>query len=126
MKSALEIYGYNINNTIEYRLNTGVLINIINGKSNKLNSTNKRLLNFLISKSELLWVSDADIIHYVFEEYGMRCSSPRLWNAMRRLKDIFENIDGSIDFIKRENSKGYYLSYRVREILFIKESLPPT
>ncbi|WP_052282592.1 hypothetical protein [Kluyvera genomosp. 1] len=122
MSAALAIYGYNINNTIEYRLNTGILINIVNGKTNKLGDTNRRLLNFLISKSDALWVSDLEIIHCVFEEHGLRCSFPRLWNAMKRLKEIFESIDGSLEFIKRQDAKGYYLSYKSREILLIKDT----
>lgn len=111
------LYGYNINDSIEYRVGSGLLINIKDWRLKKLASTNKRLLSFFLERAQTGWISDADISEFVFENAGLKISPSRLRGAIRHLKDAFINLGCQPNFISRNDRRGYNLHFEKIEIL---------
>jgi DNA-binding winged helix-turn-helix (wHTH) protein len=115
------LYGYNLNGHIEFRSMTGVLVNINNGKSSKLNDTSKLLLNYLLSKGSHSFISDNDIAIHVFNANDRRYSSSALWRAIKRLEESFLHVGSVPKFIKRYQRCGYYIDLHFKEILIAKD-----
>lgn len=118
---SFSLYGYNLNGNVEFRVLTGILVNISNGKSSRLNGTGKVLLEYLLFQGSFSFISDNDIAVHVFEKNGRRYSSSALWRAMKNLEDSFTNIGSSSFFIKRHQGRGYYIDCKFIEILIAKE-----
>lgn len=115
------LYGYNLNGNIEFRAMTGVIVNISNGKSRKLNDISKLLLNYLLSKGSHSFISDNDIAAHVFNANDRRYSSAALWRAIKNLEDNFLNVGNVPRFIKRYQRRGYYIDLQFKEILFVRD-----
>ncbi|MEX3020792.1 hypothetical protein AB4K05_14480 [Kluyvera sp. STS39-E] len=121
MDKFYSFYGYNINDSIEYRVTTGSITNIRNGRSHALNNTSRRLLEYLLSEtSSHGWISDDDIAINIFEKNGLRYSSSALWRIMNALRLSFNHIGGDVDFIKRHNRHGYYVDNKRYKLLLVK------
>ncbi|EPJ0597132.1 hypothetical protein ACXHH8_004503 [Enterobacter roggenkampii] len=117
----LSLYGYNLNGHIEFRTVTGVLVNISNGKSSKLNDTSKLLLNFLLSKGSYSFISDSDIEINVFNAINRRYSTAAMWRAIKNLEEDFLHVGAFNGFIKRSQRCGYYIDLEYKEILFVND-----
>lgn len=117
MHSNKLLYGYNLNDSIEFRVGSGLLINIKDGRLKKLSSTNIRLLSFFIERAQAGWIRDDDIAEFVFENAGLRSSPSRLRGAIRHLKDAFIGLGFQPNFISRNARRGYYLRFEKIEVL---------
>ncbi|MDO6168692.1 hypothetical protein [Enterobacter hormaechei] len=116
------LYGYNLNGNIEYRVSTGILININDGRIKKLANTNKRLLNYIIVNSCYGFVSDNDIAEIIFEREGLKYSQSRLRGAIRILKDVFDDLGSDSNFIRRNDRRGYYIQFSKVHVLISLEN----
>lgn len=105
------LYGYNINNSFEFRVDSGFLMNINDGRIIKLDRTDKMLLHLFIKKAPHGWISDDDIAEVVFEQEGLKSSSSRLRGVIRNLKGAFIDLGCHKSFISRNNRRGYYLHF---------------
>ena len=117
MHSNKLLYGYNLNDSVEFRVGSGLLINVKDGRFKKLSSTNIRLLSFFIERAQADWISDDDIAEFVFENAGLRSSPSRLRGAIRHLKDAFIGLGLQPNFISRNDRRGYNLHFEKIEIL---------
>lgn len=113
------LYGYNIGDCLEYRVSPNLLINIKTGKTLRLRSTMARLLNYLLYRSKEKVIEDERIMIDVFENYGLRCSKQRLWQAVRALKNAMMRLGFNKELILRVNSSGFTLSDIRVEMLLI-------
>ncbi len=116
------LYGYSINECIEFRPSTGLLININDGRICKLANTNKRLLHFIIERSWIGWVCDNDIAEIVFESEGLRFSASRLRGVIRCLRSTFADLGYHSNFIRRNSRRGYYIDFGMIKALIAVEN----
>ena len=80
-----------------------------------------RLLKYLLNNGELYIIRDEKIMTEVFENFGLRCSKQRLWQAMKSLQSMLERIDFQKDIFIRINSKGFSLRHIDRKSIFISD-----
>lgn len=116
------LYGYNLNGNVEYRVSTGLLININDGRIKKIANTNKRLLTFIVENSRYGWVSDDVIAEVIFEREGLKFSQSRLRGAIRVLRDVFKALGSDSNFISRNDRRGYYIKFKKVQILISLEN----
>ncbi|HEP1894414.1 TPA: hypothetical protein VCC33_000147 [Kluyvera cryocrescens] len=119
LDKSLTLYGYNFNGNIEYRVSTGSLVNIQNGRSVRLNGTSRLMLEYILSKEDGGFLRDDDIGFEFFDINGLKFSSSTLWHVMKNLEKKFNEIDSNIFFIKRHHGKGYYIDNNSFKRLFI-------
>lgn len=104
------LYGYSIGECLEFRVSPALLINIKTGKTLRLRATMSRLLNYLLFRSKEKLIEDERIMVDVFENFGLRCSKQRLWQAIRALKNVMIRLGYSKELILRVNNAGFTLS----------------
>ncbi|CAM3628572.1 hypothetical protein SB6411_03210 [Klebsiella spallanzanii] len=111
------LYGYNLNRSVEFRVTSGLLINIRDARVKKLSDTSARLLRVFIEGTQNGLVSDDDIARDVFESAGLKSSSSRIRGVIRDLKDAFRDLGFHPDFISRHIRQGYYVHFDKVEFL---------
>lgn len=77
-----------------------------------------RLLNYLLQHARDKLIKDEKIITDVFEQYGLRCSQQRLWQAVRALREVLSKCGFKREFILRVKSLGFTLSEDKVVVLF--------
>lgn len=116
------LYGYSIGDSLEFRVSPSVLINIKTGKTLRLRATMSRLLNYLLFRSKEKLIEDERIMVDVFENYGLRCSKQRLWQAIRSLKNVIMRLGYNKELILRVNNAGFTMSDIRISMLLISNS----
>lgn len=105
--SSIDIYGYKMGNSVELRCSPPLLFNSLTGKTIRIRSTKFILLEYLITHAYMTKISDNDIMVDVFESRGLKCSGPRLWQAINSLNEFVEQIGKIPKLISRVDSNGY-------------------
>ncbi|HBV8970899.1 TPA: transcriptional regulator [Klebsiella oxytoca] len=116
-----EIYGYCIGENIEFRVCPPVLVNICTGRSIRLRPTMARLLGYFLQHARDKLISDSRIVSDVFEQYGLKCSQQRLWQAVRALKEVLSKCGFKREFIMRIRNSGFTLSDERVVTLFLRD-----
>jgi len=116
-------YGYCINDTVEFRLTSAMLVNTLNGSSVRLRKTMARLLGFLLSQAKENAIKDDVIMTEVFENFDLRCSRPRLWQAMHTLEELLRKTGVDGDVFTRQDAKGYSLRTLNVRVLFYADDI---
>ncbi|RWR02293.1 hypothetical protein ED28_07895 [[Pantoea] beijingensis] len=114
----LNIYGYCINDNLEFRLSPALLVNVLNGNSIRLRKTMARLLCFLLENHEATIISDTAIMTEVFECHGLRCSRQRLWKAMNTLQLTLHKCGLSTNLLSRVDKCGFAFNEKNIKTLF--------
>lgn len=113
-----DLYGYNINSSLEFRVESNILVNINDGRVRKLACTNVKLLQFLIEKSISGGLAtDNEIALNIFENRGLKSSPSRIRGAVRSLKNVFIELGCQPNFIYRVDRKGYFMYFNKIDIL---------
>ncbi|WP_432700273.1 hypothetical protein ACRUMN_03420 [Kluyvera cryocrescens] len=121
--SGTTLYGYSINEGLEYNITSRTLINVNNGKIKRLGKTKARLFAYLLANAERNYILDEDIFIDVFENNGLRCSKSYLWEMIRQLHLAFISVGYVRAPVRRYEHKGYLVdSVNVVEIYIIKKT----
>lgn len=115
-----EVFGFMINNDIQFDIANKRLIRINTLDSERaivfgtvlLNATLTRFLECLLTRavSGDLKVSKTIVLKEVWEDYGMTASSQLLWRTVRDLKKKLTSIGLGDDFIDSVGGTAYSLS----------------
>lgn len=103
------LYGYNIFQFIEYKIQTRTLINIKNGRIKRFGETKARLFEYLLAGADAGVVHDEDIIKHVFYDYGLRCSSSYLLTMIKNIQFSFNSVGYDRYPFSRMDRKGYLI-----------------
>lgn len=87
-----------------------------------LRQTMFRLLEFLLEKGNSGLVRDEIIMRSVWEAYGLKSSTPRLWQVMNELKKKLSSLGMDEDLIMRVEGRGYMLNTAGYEPVYIRAS----
>ncbi|HHT7392512.1 winged helix-turn-helix domain-containing protein [Klebsiella oxytoca] len=87
-----------------------------------LRQTMFRLLEFLLEKGNSGLLRDEIIMRTVWEGYGLKSSSPRLWQVMNELKKRLCGLGVDSDFIMRIEGRGYMVNSSFYEPIYIRTS----
>ena len=109
------LYGYNIFQSLEYRLSTRTLINIKNGRIKRFGSTKARLFEYLLSKMDTGVVYDEDIIIHVFYDNGLRCSKSYLLSMVKKIHLAFNSVGVERYPFSRLGGKAYKIEKNALE-----------
>lgn len=104
------LYGYCIGSHLEFRISPALLVNTLTGVSFRLRPTMARLLQYILSHSSERIIEDKNIMREVFENFGLKCSKQRLWQAMNSLKTTLAKCGFSQVVIYRVNNSGFVVS----------------
>lgn len=117
------LYGYSLNEGLEYNIASRTLINVNNGKIKRLGKTKARLFAYLLANADRNYILDEDIFIDVFENNGLRCSKSYLWEMIRQLHLAFISVGYARAPVHRYEHKGYRVdSENVVEIYIIKKT----
>lgn len=118
------LFGYHIGAEIQLDLFSKQLINYgDNLKGDKLSKlklrdTKLRLLEYLLSQSGNRVIMNKKIMFNVWDKYGLRSSSARLWQVMQDLKLTLSMIGIEDDFITKVENKGYKVKADLVTVLY--------
>lgn len=104
------LYGYCIGEHLEFRVSPALLVNTLTGVSIRLRATMARLLEYVLSHSEDRMIEDKRIMRDVFENFGLKCSKQRLWQAVNSLKTLLFKCGIYQNIIYRVNNSGFIVS----------------
>ncbi|HGM5492773.1 TPA: transcriptional regulator [Serratia fonticola] len=86
----------------------------------RLRKTMFRLLDFMLEKGEGGLICDEVIMKNVWEGYGLRASTPRLWQVMNDLKKKLYMLGVNNDLILRVEGRGYMIDTSLIEPVYIR------
>lgn len=118
------LYGYNIFQSLEYRISTRTLINIKNGCIKRFGATKARLFEYLLAGMDAGVVYDNDIIVHVFEDYGLRCSKSYLLSMIKKIQFAFNSVGFERYPFLRLNGKAYKVEKDVLERVYVVKTSP--
>ncbi|EOI2494973.1 MULTISPECIES: winged helix-turn-helix domain-containing protein [Enterobacter] len=96
-------------------------LNIVS-KPVRLRRTMFHLLDFILEKANTGLIPDDEIMRNVWEGYGLKASTPRLWQVMNELKKKLTNLGVEPNFITRVEGKGYIANRAIMEPVYIRAS----
>lgn len=96
-------------------------LNIVS-KPVRLRRTMFHLLDFVLEKANADLIADDEIMRNVWEGYGLKASTPRLWQVMNELKKKLTSLGVEQDFITRVEGKGYIANRAKLEPVYIRAS----
>ncbi|WP_320720253.1 winged helix-turn-helix domain-containing protein [Enterobacter sp. 296B2] len=96
-------------------------LNIVS-KPVRLRRTMFHLLDFILEKANTGLIPDDEIMRNVWEGYGLKASTPRLWQVMNELKKKLTNLGVEPNFITRVEGKGYIANSAIMEPVYIRAS----
>ncbi|MDU5472391.1 hypothetical protein [Pantoea sp.] len=118
------LYGYNIFQSLEYRISTITLINIKNGRIKRFGATKARLFEYLLAGMDAGVVYDNDIIVHVFEDYGLRCSKSYLLSMIKKIQFAFNSVGFERYPFLRLNGKAYKVEKDALERVYVVKTSP--
>lgn len=118
------LYGFNIYQSLEYRLSTRTLINIKNGRIKRFGVTKARLFEYLLNGMDTGIVCDNDIIVHVFEDYGLRCSKSYLLSMIKKIQFAFNSVGFERYPFSRLNGKAYRVEREALERVYVVKTSP--
>ncbi|MDU1573396.1 MULTISPECIES: hypothetical protein [Pantoea] len=118
------LYGYNIFQSLEYRISTRTLINIKNGRIKRFGATKARLFEYLLAGMDAGVVYDNDIIVHVFEDYGLRCSKSYLLSMIKKIQFAFNSVGFERYPFLRLNGKAYKVEKDALERVYVVKTSP--
>lgn len=118
------LYGFNIFQSLEYRLSTRTLINIKNGRIKRFGATKARLFEYLLAGMDTEVVYDNDIIVHVFEDYGLRCSKSYLLSMIKKIQFAFNSIGFERYPFSRLDGKAYKIDRDALERVYVVKTSP--
>lgn len=118
------LYGYNIFQSLEYRISTRTLINIKNGRIKRFGATKARLFEYLLAGMHAGVVYDNDIIVHVFEDYGLRCSKSYLLSMIKKIQFAFNSVGFERYPFLRLNGKAYKVEKDALERVYVVKTSP--
>ena len=118
------LYGYNIFQSLEYRISTRTLINIKNGRIKRFGATKARLFEYLLAGMDAGVVYDNDIIVHVFEDYGLSCSKSYLLSMIKKIQFAFNSVGFERYPFLRLNGKAYKVEKDALERVYVVKTSP--
>lgn len=118
------LYGFNIFQSLEYRLSTRTLINIKNGRIKRFGATKARLFEYLLAEMDTEVVYDNDIIVHVFEDYGLRCSKSYLLSMIKKIQFAFNSVGFERYPFSRLDGKAYKIDRDALERVYVVKTSP--
>ncbi|CAK6495298.1 hypothetical protein PANNVG_02562 [Pantoea sp. Nvir] len=118
------LYGFNIFQSLEYRLSTRTLINIKNGRIKRFGATKARLFEYLLAGMDTEVVYDNDIIVHVFEDYGLRCSKSYLLSMIKKIQFAFNSVGFERYPFSRLDGKAYKIDRDALERVYVVKTSP--